>query len=282
VTPTVLYGRLLSTYPLPERFVRKVERYTYGPGTMMVHLTLSDRPRWLAGDEISEFGYVHIAPYVSDLAQTYTAAMNGQLPASPMIVAGQLSVVDPTRAPEGQHVLWIQVRALPGRIQGDAAGRIKTTTWDKVKESYADRVIDKLELYAPGIEPLILDRLVFSPQDLERRNPNLHGGDSASGSHHLRQNFSFRPVPGWSTYRTPISRLYMVGAATWPGAGVNATSGYLAAREILHTDRPRSVARGAGTLLGAVPTATLTARSGSPARPTRVGIGSGPWRAKAA
>jgi phytoene dehydrogenase-like protein len=73
----------------------------------------------------------------------------------------------------------------------------------------------------------------LSPLDLERENPNLVGGDCGSGSHHLDQNYFFRPFPGWSRYTTPVRRLYMVGASTWPGSGVNAASGYLLAYRLL-------------------------------------------------
>ena len=79
----------------------------------------------------------------------------------------------------------------------------------------------------PGFGASVLGRAVLSPQDLERDNPNLVGGDSLSGSHHLDQNFLFRPVAGWSRYRTPVENLYLVGASTWPGAGVGAGSGFM-------------------------------------------------------
>ena len=36
--------------------------------------------------------------------------------------------VDPTRAPGGAQVLWIQVRALPSHIRGDAASQIAART----------------------------------------------------------------------------------------------------------------------------------------------------------
>ena len=96
-----------------------------------------------------------------------------------------------------------------------------------MKERYADRVVALLEHYAPGISKSILARAVFSPKDLERENPNLIGGDNLSGSHHLDQFFLFRPVAGWSRYATPVNGLHLVGAATWPGAGVGAGSGFL-------------------------------------------------------
>ena len=98
------------------------------------------------------------------------------------------------------------------------------------KRAYADRVGDIIERYAPGFRSNILARTVHSPADLERDNPNLVGGDSLGGSHHLDQNFLFRPAFGWSRYRMPVERLYMVGASTWPGAGTGAGSGFMLAK----------------------------------------------------
>ncbi len=257
ITPTLLFEHLLPHYPLSEPFRTQVKRYTYGPATMMVHLALSGRLHWVAGEELANFAYVHIGPYVDDLARTYTEALAGYLPSNPFLIVGQTSVVDPSRAPEGQHVLWIQVRALPSAIQGDAACEIFAQHWEEAKEPFADRVIQKLTTYAPNIQDLILARTVFSPQDLEDHNPNLAGGDSLAGSHHLFQNFIFRPFPGWSTYRMPIEGLYMVGAATWPGAGTNAISGYLTAHQLLRSSAWRKRVIGGGVIAGAVTAAGI-------------------------
>jgi phytoene dehydrogenase-like protein len=233
VTPTALYGGMLEGAAIPEEVRRAASRYRYGPGTMMIHLALSAPPAWAAGGDLGEFAYVHIAPYVDDLADTYTAACNGLLPATPLLVVGQSSAVDPSRAPEGQAVLWIQVRAQPAQIRGDAAGVIDAREWTEAAEQYADRVIEKLSQYAPGIDRLILKRVVLTPVDLEAHDPNLVGGDNVAGSHHLRQNFVFRPLPGYSGYRTPIDGLFMTGAATWPGGGVTGLPGMFAAGAVL-------------------------------------------------
>jgi phytoene dehydrogenase-like protein len=232
LTPTVLFDDLVDDADVPPGVASQVDEYEYGPGTMMVHLALSDLPDWEAGEEISEFAYVHVGPYVDDLAETYTAAMNGKLPESPLLVVGQTTAVDESRTPDDEHILWVQVRAVPSDIEGDVAGEIDATSWDDAAEPYADRVISKLDRYAPGVEESILDREVFTPDDIERSNPNLVGGDSVAGSHHLRQNFMWRPFVDWQNYETPLDDLYMVGAATWPGGGVNALSGYLAAQKL--------------------------------------------------
>ena len=236
VNPHVLVDQLIDPAQLPGGYVKRFRKYRFGPGTMMIHLALSGPVEWAAGSEFGKFNYVHIAPYSRDLSQTYTDAMNGTLPESPLLIVGQLSVTDPTRVPAGKQLLWIQVRVLPAVPKADAVsgtGAITPAPWSQIKEQYADRVLDKLEMYAPGVKGKILKRVVYSPADLENENPNLGGGDSIAGSHHLDQFYMFRPIPGWSRYETPVKGLYMVGAATWPGAGLHATSGYLLGQELL-------------------------------------------------
>jgi phytoene dehydrogenase-like protein len=130
---------------------------------MMIHLALSKSLQWHAGEDLNEFAYVHVAPYLEDLARTYSDSLAGFLPASPFLVVGQTSAVDPSRAPRPANVLWVQVRSLPGEIRGDARDEIQGRSWADAKEAFADRVMDKLEDYAPGATQLILDRVVASP-----------------------------------------------------------------------------------------------------------------------
>lgn len=227
VAPALAFGKLLAQGSGRPEVDRRMRTFRPGPGTMMIHLALDALPSWKAGEDLQRFAYVHLAPDFATMNRAYADALAGLLPAEPVLVVGQPTAIDPSRAPEGKHVLWIQVRVLPAEVKGDAMGTIAPGDWDAVKERYADRVIAILERYAPGIASHILGRAVFSPRDLERENPNLIGGDSLSGSHHLDQFFLFRPIAGWSRYRTPVKSLYLVGASTWPGAGVGAGSGFL-------------------------------------------------------
>ena len=260
ITPSVLHGTLLDGAQLQPRLRRAAASYRYGPGTMMVHLALSGPIPWRAGADLAGFAYVHIAPYVDDLARMYSEAMAGLLPAEPMLVVGQPSAVDSSRAPQEHHVVWIQVRALPGEIKGDAAGEIAARDWDEAAEPYAERVLAKLERYAPGTSALVLGRAVLSPAELQRRNPNLVGGDSLAGSMHMRQNFIFRPFPAAHDYESGVPGLLMVGASTWPGAGVNALSGYNAAQKLLERRPSRSAdARLLAAALGAAGAAGIGA-----------------------
>jgi len=242
LTPGVLFAGMVPPEALPDGFRRRVGTYVYGPGTLMLHAALSGPLAWAAGGDLDGFGYVHVGPYVDDMARTYAEALAGLLPSSPTLVVGQTTAIDPSRGPAGGHVLWVQVRMVPALIRGDAGGSIGARSWEEAKEPFAERVLDKIESYAPGARERLLDRTVLGPDDLERHNPNLVGGDSIGGSHHLAQNLLFRPVPGWSGYATPVDRLWMVGAGTWPGAGVNAISGRLVA-QMIASGRRRRVAR---------------------------------------
>jgi phytoene dehydrogenase-like protein len=61
-------------------------------------------------------------------------------------------------------------------------------------------------------------------------------------------------------YRTSsVEHLYMVGAATWPGAGTNATSGYLAAQLLLHPHALRNRVLAGSLLAGASGAGTAVA-----------------------
>lgn len=225
-------SRLLPGGSGDASFDTAMRSFRYAPGTMMIHLALDDLPAWSAGAELRQFAYVHLAPSLDAMAEVYQQATAGLLPAEPILVVGQPTAIDPSRAPNGKHVLWVQVRMLPAAITGDAKGEITPDHWDVVKEHYTERVLDIIERYAPGLRGKIIGRSVFSPLDLEHENPNLVGGDQLCGSHHLAQNFLFRPARGFARGNTPVKHLHLVGAATWPGAGTGAASGFLLAQQL--------------------------------------------------
>ncbi|MBD8694023.1 NAD(P)/FAD-dependent oxidoreductase [Rhizobium sp. CFBP 13717] len=228
--PKLLFGSMVPPDPARTGFDEAISKYRAGPGTMMIHLALDDLPKWTASDVLRQFAYVHIAPNMAMMNRAYSEAMDGLLPAVPVIVVGQPTAIDPDRAPNGKHVLWVQVRVLPAEILGDAKGEITSTDWDEMKYAYADRALEIIEDYAPGFKTKVRSHHILSPLDLERGNPNLIGGDNLSGSHHLDQNSMLRPVAGYSRYKTPVQGLYICGAATWPGAGTGAGSGFMLAK----------------------------------------------------
>ena len=92
------------------RYSNGLSNFKHAPGTMMIHLSMNQLPDWKAGAELKDFAYVHIAPSLEQMAKTYQQAIEGLLPDRPIIVVGQPTSVDSSRAPLGKHILWIQVR----------------------------------------------------------------------------------------------------------------------------------------------------------------------------
>ena len=221
------------TGPTQPAFDEAMKRFTHAPGTMMIHLAMEDLPDWAAGAALKSYAYVHLAPSLDQMARTYAQAMAGLLPEEPIVVVGQPTGQDPSRAPDGKHVLWLQVRMAPGAIKGDAAGQISATNWVEAAEPFAERALDILERYAPGTRAKILGHRIVSPLDLQAENQNLVGGDQICGSHHLSQNFLFRPARGHADGSTSLKNLHLTGAAVWPGAGTGAGPGWLLAQKLV-------------------------------------------------
>jgi phytoene dehydrogenase-like protein len=80
---------------------------------------------------------------------------------------------------------------------------------------------------------IVLAEHVESPLDLERRNPANWRGSCHGGANSPEQSGYFRPVEGWSSYRTPVEGLYQNGACTHPGGSVSGLPGRNCARVLL-------------------------------------------------
>lgn len=213
-------------------FDAAMARFSHAPGTMMIHLAMDGLPDWAASAPLKSYAYVHLAPDLNQMARTYQQAKAGLLPDEPVIVVGQPTVVDPSRAPPGKHVLWVQVRMAPSTILGDAKGQIEAKDWAEAALPFANRALDILERHAPGTRAKILGQRIVTPAEFEAENPNLVGGDQLCGSHHLHQHFLYRPTRGHADGSTPIKHLHLTGAAVWPGAGTGAGPGFLLAQSL--------------------------------------------------
>jgi phytoene dehydrogenase-like protein len=234
VTPTQLYGALLRNPPDP--VAQAGRRFRYGRSEMQIHFALSEPPRWSGDERLGGTAIVHVTPGLDGVSRAVNEAERGLLPAEATVVCGQPLTIDPSRAPEGRGMLWIQLQELPWHVKGDAAGELDPGdgTWtEELRERYADRVQARLARHIPNLEASILGRTCLSPADLQAANPNLHRGDPYSGSLALDQNFLWRPFARRPGHRTPVDRLWHIGASTWPGPGLGAGSGTIVARELL-------------------------------------------------
>jgi phytoene dehydrogenase-like protein len=247
VTPTQLYERLLADADVPSPVAEGARRFRYGRSEMQVHYALSEPPHWNGDERLAGTAVVHVTPGLDGVSRAVNEAERGLLPAQATIVVGQPLTLDPSRAPEGRGLLWIQLQELPWRIKGDAAGDLDVGSgeWtDELRELYADRIQARLARHIPNLESSILKRVALGPHDLQRGNVNLRHGDPYGGALALDQNFLWRPFGGSPGHATPVERLWQIGASTWPGPGLGAGSGTLVAHKLLEPPlTQRAVAR---------------------------------------
>jgi phytoene dehydrogenase-like protein len=244
VTPTQLYGRLLGPEDVPVAVREAAARFRYGRSEMQIHYALSQQPQWDGDDRLGKTAIVHVTPGLDGVSRAVNEAERGLLPAEATVVVGQPLTVDDSRAPAGNGILWIQLQELPWHVKGDAAGEIDVGagSWtETLRERYADRIQARIARHVTNLESALLDRVVLSPADLQAANTNLERGDPYSGSLALDQNFLWRPFAQQPGHRTPVERLFHIGASTWPGPGLGAGSGTLVARELLKPPLARRV-----------------------------------------
>ena len=189
--------------------------------TMFVaHFALSEAPRFRA--ESGPLASVTMGGLESlgSLQRMLTAFRAGQVDLDdPVFLAITPTLIDPSRAPAGKHTFKL-ISFLPYQL---AKG---PQHWDEIKEDVATSLFERLAPLTTNLsDRIVLKRHVNSPLDLERRNPANWRGSCHGGASTPDQSGYFRPVEGWSTYRTPVDRLYQTGACTHPGGSVSGLPG---------------------------------------------------------
>ncbi len=193
---------------LQPKFRRAMERFQPGPGTFKIDFALSDPVPWRA-PECRRAISVHLGGTFEEIAASEDAVAHNHHPDQPFVLVAQPSLFDPTRAPQGKHVLWAYCH-VPNASTVDMSSLIEA----------------QIERFAPGFRDCILARTISSPATLESMDANLIGGDISGGAMTLRQ-FLFRPTA--HHYATGTPNLYLCSASTPPGGGVHGMCGFHAA-----------------------------------------------------
>ncbi|MCI4352348.1 MAG: NAD(P)/FAD-dependent oxidoreductase [Thermoplasmata archaeon] len=169
-------------------------------------------------------GFVDLIPNMDYARAAFDDAWHGRFSRRPFMDIVFQSAVDDSVAPPGKHTMSCFVQYAPTELTG--------TTWDAAKPDVANTVLDTIEEYAPKIRTVVRHWQVISPADIES-TLGMTGGNIFQGDITPDQIFTFRPVLGWSQYRTPVKGLYLAGSAAHPGGGVLGAPGHNAARAIL-------------------------------------------------
>ncbi len=227
--PNLTFTRLLDPKLLPPDFAEAVNNIRYDSASLKINVALSELPSFTCcpGDQPGpqHHGTIHICPDQDYIERAYDDAKYGRPSESPVLECTIPSVVDPTVAPPGKHLMSMFIQYAPYKL--------KEGTWDEDRKNrFADRCFDLLNQYAPNFKQSVIARQVLTPVDLEKVF-NLTGGNIFQGAMSLDNLFLFRPVPGHASYTTPIRGLFLCGSAAHPGGGVIGAAGKNAAGVML-------------------------------------------------
>jgi phytoene dehydrogenase-like protein len=226
--PRTTFLELVEPAHVPSGLQHAIRVKDYEGVATKIHLALDRLPAiagFAQGDSPGRQyqGTLLVAPSLDYLDDAHADAQAGAPSTRPHIECTIPTILDPGLAPAGKHIMSMYVQYAPFHLtQG---------SWADVKEAFADRVLDCLEEYMPGLSAGVLDRRVYSPADLEAELA-LPGGNLYHGAMSPGDLILGRPGSGCVGYRTPISGLYLCASGAAPGGGVLGVPGANAARVI--------------------------------------------------
>ncbi len=225
--PKQTFLRLLPEDTVDAEFLRQVRRYRTRGAALKLNAALDGLPNFTARAGTARSlrpPTVDILPSMEYAERGFDEAKYGAFSRHPFLEMTFQSVLDPTLAPPGKHVMSCVAQYAPTELEG--------TTWDTFRPEAAEIVLDTIGAFAPNIRNVAKHWELVSPLDMER-TIGATGGSAFQGEITPDQIFSFRPIPGWAHYRMPVAGLYLCGAATHPGGGVSGAPGYNAAQVML-------------------------------------------------
>jgi len=221
--------------PLPPSFTKHVRFTDFACGCFKINCAIDKLPNFschpnddsgLPGPQ--HRGTIHFENRMEELEHAYREASMGLPATRPAIEMTIPSALDATVAPEGKHVAQLFVQYAPY----DTDPKVGNWADPHFKEAFVKRVFDIVDEFAPGFSDSVIDYDALSPLDLEKVF-GLHKGNIHQGSLGLHQLAYARPVPGYSSHRTPLDGLYIAGAGAHPGGGVMGAAGKNCAHVVL-------------------------------------------------
>ncbi|HYS23915.1 MAG TPA: NAD(P)/FAD-dependent oxidoreductase [Candidatus Eisenbacteria bacterium] len=229
VDPKRTFFHLVDPAHLDPTFANRMKNFRAHGTVAKVNLALGGLPIFTGLDATEGFlkalsGRIHIGPEIDYLERAFDASKYGEFSKAPWLDVTIPTILDPSLAPDGKHVLSACVQFAPFTL--------KEGNWDSRRHDLGHTVVKTLAAYAPNLPNLIESMQVITPLDFER-SYGFTGGHIFHGELALDQLFTMRPVLDWARYKTPIRGLFLCGSGTHPGNGLTGASGANAAREII-------------------------------------------------
>jgi prolycopene isomerase len=207
---------------IQKRFAKKWSRLEYSLSCFVLYIA-TDLD--LRGMGLPYFTYLR---FLSDLEEEDRILRRGEIPQNPTMMVSIPTMLDPSLAPPGQHVLSVLIN-VPYHYQGKWGGG-DSEKYRRIKEDFSQKILRQLESkLIPGLRDHLLFYEAATPLTLERYTGNELGAMYGLAST-PQQVGNLRPP-----HQTSIPGLYQVGHYTRPSHGIvgASLSGFIAGRIIL-------------------------------------------------
>lgn len=161
------------------------------------------------------FGEFVFANTLNQYLEGFEPLRYGRLSLDRALLGGGVMAM-PGRVPEGKALLYL-LSFQPFHLEDGGPEK-----WDQIKEQVADKIIERLEHFVPGVSDNMIARSIDSPLDMMRWSPNsMLDGDCGGLSSHFFHLSGYRPTPELAQFAVPgVERLYLCGPFMHPGGGV--------------------------------------------------------------
>lgn len=197
---------LVGAPDLPPEFVWHTQSIKMRGSVAKVHL-LTD------GDHGLPQGTLVIAPSVRYVERAFDAAKYGRMSTEPYL---EITTNGP--------VVSIHFQFAPYAL--------RDSEWSQERAVLERAAVDTAANAFPQLKSSIREVKSLTPLDLEQTY-GLTEGDLNHGQLILDQMFFMRPMPGWSTHKTPVDNLYLCGSGAHGGGGISGAAGRNAAKAVL-------------------------------------------------
>jgi phytoene desaturase len=189
-----------------QRFSRLIHSLEYSLSSCLVYLGV----KMDLGQRALPY-FTYMSP--RDAQVEYEQLIRGEVPDDPTMIVTIPTLLDPSLAPPGHHIVRLMIPASYKMHQGWR--RNNRSSYRIMKEEVAQRLIHLLETrYLPGLAERIKVVEIATPVTLERYTANERGA-----------TYGLAPIPrqigrGRPANRTPLKGLYLAGHYTRPAHGI--------------------------------------------------------------
>jgi len=220
INPNLLLTMLPSGLQPP--LLQRTRRFEYSLSCFILYLATSLDLKKM------DFPYFTYLRLLYDLEEEDRLLRRGEVPRNPTLIVSVPTLLDPSLAPPGQHLL--KVLTLVPYAYREKWGGVDQEKYRQIKEEFSQEILHLLEL---KLIPHLREHLLFyeaaTPLTLERYTGNEKGAMYGLASTPGQMGPSRPP------HQTPIPGLFQIGHYTRPSHGIVGTSlsGFFCARSIL-------------------------------------------------